>query len=105
MSLPLTTLFLATVLAAQHPGASPPLTPALSAEEVAHLEAVHLKNIRQVTSGLAKAGEGSLPDGRSIIFKRFPIWLRRFFTTPSPMKMDTRFILELSTTDAPRKAG
>ena len=45
----------------------------LSAEEVARLEAAHLTNIRQVTSGLARAGEGYFsPDGRSIIFQAVP---------------------------------
>ncbi|RUL88626.1 hypothetical protein TsocGM_06325 [Tautonia sociabilis] len=39
-------------------------------EEVAAREARHLKNIRQVTFGFAKAGEGYFsPDGRSIIFQ------------------------------------
>ena len=37
------------------------------------LEAKHLKNIRQVTSGFAKAGEGYFrPDGQAIIFQAVP---------------------------------
>ena len=73
MSSALSTLILAAALAAQHPGASPSAAPALSAEEVARLEAPHLKNIRQVTSGLSKAGEGYFsPDGHSIIFQAVP---------------------------------
>jgi Tol biopolymer transport system component len=46
--------------------ADPPLTPA---EASAH-EAKHLKNIRQVTFGFAKAGEGYFrPDGKAVIFQ------------------------------------
>lgn len=41
-----------------------------SAEEVARLEGAHLSNVRQVTSGFSKAGEGYFrPDGRAIIFQ------------------------------------
>ena len=48
-------------------GAGP--TPPQSAEDAAR-EARHLTNIRQVTSGFAKAGEGYFrPDGRAIIFQ------------------------------------
>src|SRR4051794_15079606 len=44
--------------------------PALSTEEAAARESAHLRNIRQVTSGFAKAGEGYFrPDGRAIIFQ------------------------------------
>ncbi len=43
-----------------------PLTPS----EVAAGEAKHLKNIRQVTTGFARAGEGYFrPDGKAIIFQ------------------------------------
>ncbi len=45
--------------------AGPPATPAETAAE-----ARHLKNIRQVTSGFSKAGEGYFrPDGKAIIFQ------------------------------------
>jgi Tol biopolymer transport system component len=58
------------LLISQSPYA-PPKPP--TAEEIAkanQAEAVHLKNIRQVTFGFAKAGEGYFsPDGRSIIFQ------------------------------------
>ena len=64
------TLLLAAAFLAQHPTTGQATAPALSAEEVARLEAVHLTNIRQVSFGLARSGEGYFsPDGRSIIFQ------------------------------------
>jgi TolB protein len=67
------TLILSTAVLAQHPAPGPNSTPALSAEEVARLESRHLSNPRQVTFGLARAGEGYFsPDGRSIIFQAVP---------------------------------
>jgi Tol biopolymer transport system component len=66
-------LLIAASLTAQHPGAGSSTAPALSAEEVTRLESQHLKAIRQVTYGLARAGEGYFsPDGRSIIFQAVP---------------------------------
>ncbi len=63
----LSILTLATFLAA---AAEPEKPPTLSASEVAAGEAKHLKNIRQVTSGFARAGEGYFsPDGKSVIFQ------------------------------------
>ena len=48
--------------------AGPPATPAETAAE-----ARHLKNIRQVTFGFARAGEGYFrPDGQAIIFQAVP---------------------------------
>ena len=45
----------------------------LSAEEVARLESKHLQNIRQVTYGFFRAGEGYFrPDGKGIIFQAVP---------------------------------
>jgi Tol biopolymer transport system component len=50
--------------------AQPPSAPALSSAESERLEATHLTNIRQVTFGFAKAGEGYFrPDGKAIIFQ------------------------------------
>ncbi|WP_406700330.1 hypothetical protein V5E97_16075 [Singulisphaera sp. Ch08] len=44
--------------------------PASSPADVAAHEAKHLKNIRQLTSGFSKAGEGYFrPDGKAIIFQ------------------------------------
>ena len=58
-------LFLTLVTLAAEPAAE-----TLSPAEAARLEAKHLTNIRQVTSGFAKAGEGYFrPDGRAIIFQ------------------------------------
>ena len=58
-------LFLTLVILAAEPAAAP-LTPA----EVERLEAKHLTNIRQVTTGFAKAGEGYFrPDGKAVIFQ------------------------------------
>src|SRR5258708_1686439 len=50
--------------------AAEPAPAALSPAEAAQLEAKHLTNIRQVTSGFAKAGEGYFrPDGKAVIFQ------------------------------------
>ncbi len=57
-------------VAASALAAGPP--PASSAEDAAN-EARHLTNIRQVTSGFARAGEGYFrPDGQAIIFQATP---------------------------------
>jgi TolB protein len=79
------TLVLAVSLTAQHPGAGSNTTPSLSAEEVARLESQHLKAIRQVTFGLARAGEGYFsPDGGSIIFQAVPHLSPSIFHRPKP---------------------
>ena len=66
-------LLLAAAFLAQHPTGASNSAPGLPPEEVARLEAAHLTNIRQVTTGLARAGEGYFsPDGRSIIFQAVP---------------------------------
>ena len=72
MSLSLaSSLLLAASLAAQVPSGHSERP--LSAEEVAKLEAKHLQNIRQVTFGFFRAGEGYFrPDGRAIIFQAVP---------------------------------
>jgi TolB protein len=49
---------------------SPQPPSSISTEEADRAEAVHLKNIRQVTSGFSRAGEGYFrPDGKAIIFQ------------------------------------
>ena len=54
-----------TTAVAQPPA---PAGPKVEPAEAAKLEAKHLKNIRQVTSGFSKAGEGYFsPDGKSVI--------------------------------------
>ena len=64
---------LALAFAAGAPATAQPPAPAgpkLEPAEAARLEAKHLKNIRQVTFGFAKAGEGYFsPDGKSVIFQ------------------------------------
>ena len=68
LSLVSSALILTAILAAQ-PSTERPL----SAEEVARLEAKHLQNIRQVTYGFFRAGEGYFrPDGKAIIFQAVP---------------------------------
>lgn len=43
-------------------------------EDFAKLEAAHISNLRQVTSGLPRAGEGYFsPDGKSIVYQAYPI--------------------------------
>jgi Tol biopolymer transport system component len=50
--------------------AADPAAPSPAPEELARLEAKHLQDIRQVTTGFAKAGEGYFrPDGKAVIFQ------------------------------------
>ena len=57
------------VLAEDSPKPQEPSTPALSL-----LESKHLTNLRQVTSGLPRAGEGYFsPDGKQIIYQAYPV--------------------------------
>ena len=63
--------------------------PEFSAEEVAEREARHLSNIRQVTFGFAKAGEGYFaPDGDRIIFQAAR-WPEPSTLTPPPPDWDS----------------
>jgi Tol biopolymer transport system component len=78
-------LFLATALVVQAPAGGSNPAPEFAPEEVARLEARHLTNIRQVTFGLARAGEGYFsPDGRSIIFQATPHVPPSIFHHPRP---------------------
>jgi len=62
-------LLFSAAMTAQPAGAGRPLPP----EEVAKLESKRLTNIRQVTFGFLRAGEGYFsPDGKSIIFQATP---------------------------------
>jgi len=80
LSLVSSTLILMAVVAAQ-PSAERPL----SAEEVARLEAKHLQNIRQVTYGFFRAGEGYFrPDGKAIIFQAVPNLPTSVFLSAKP---------------------
>jgi Tol biopolymer transport system component len=57
----------------------------LSPEEAAKLEAKHITNVRQVTYGFSRAGEGYFsPDGKSIIFQAVPGLPESVFLEPSP---------------------
>ena len=68
-SIPLLACFLLIGTDAPQTPAQAPPDPQAIARAVA-LEAVHLKNIRQVTTGFARAGEGYFrPDGRAVIFQ------------------------------------
>jgi TolB protein len=95
-------LFLSAALAAQHPSTGSNPAPALSVEEVARLEARHLANIRQVTFGLARAGEGYFsPDGRSIIFQAVPHAPLSIFHHPKPDEDGYQIFLGALQEDAP----
>ncbi len=77
-------LALAALLIAQPP--PPPDT-----READLAEAKHLKNIRQVTFGFAKAGEGYFrPDGQGIIFQAVPTRPSRSSTSRSRTRTITR---------------
>jgi TolB protein len=59
-----------TLAAALTFGAQPPTTISTDTEAADRLESRHLKNIRQVTSGFGRAGEGYFsPDGNAVIFQ------------------------------------
>lgn len=66
----------------------------VSAQEApAKLEAKYLANIRQVTSGLPRAGEGYFsPDGKSIVYQAYPIGypFYQIYTQPLDGKTPTR---------------
>ncbi|MDR3633378.1 MAG: hypothetical protein P4L84_06040 [Isosphaeraceae bacterium] len=78
--------------------------PTPSPAELAAQEATHLKNIRQVTYGFARAGEGYFrPDGRAIIFQAVRNAPPTIFFTPAPNQDDYQiFAGELSTDAKPR---
>ncbi len=77
-------LLLTIALMGQPPSAKG-ASPAVSEDEVARLESRRLTNVRQVTSGLAKAGEGYFsPDGGSIIFQAVPYTPPAIFHEPKP---------------------
>ncbi|MFO0956191.1 MAG: hypothetical protein U0800_01855 [Isosphaeraceae bacterium] len=76
--LPFAILNLAIALVGQDPHARP------TADDP-EKEAAHLSNIRQVTYGFAKAGEGYFrPDGKAIIFQAVPNPDPTIFLTPRP---------------------
>jgi TolB protein len=89
-------LAVSTALAAQ--------APAADNEAVARQEARHLRNIRQVTFGFARAGEGYFrPDGQAIIFQAVPNRPPAIFATPRPNEDDYQiFVAELKPNAQPR---
>ena len=73
-------------------------------EEVARLEARHLKDIRQVTSGFARAGEGYFsPDGHPIIFQAVPHLSPTIFHQPKPDEDGYQIYLGPLADDAPAR--
>jgi Tol biopolymer transport system component len=98
------TLLLAAALTAQHASGTGGTGPALPDAEVARLEARHLANIRQVTTGLARAGEGYFsPDGRSIIFQAVPHLAPSIFHKPKPNEDGYQIFLGALGEDAPAR--
>jgi Tol biopolymer transport system component len=98
------TVFLAAALTSQHPSAGPTASPSLSAEEVARLESRHLTAIRQVTYGLARAGEGYFnPDGHMIIFQAVPNLPPSIFHEPRPDEDGYQIFLARLKEDAPAR--
>ena len=98
-------LVLLSALTAQspHPGASPDAMPP---EEVAAKEAVHLTNIKQVTFGFAKAGEGYFrPDGQAIIFQAVPNLPPSIFHTPTDNETDYQIYTADLAADATPQVG
>ncbi|MDB5349387.1 MAG: tolB 4 [Planctomycetota bacterium] len=92
-------LMLLTALLGQRPAAAP----AQSADDAAS-EARHLKNVRQVTFGFAKAGEGYFrPDGKAIIFQAVPNTPPSIYHTPSDNETDYQiFTADLAPNATPR---
>jgi Tol biopolymer transport system component len=89
-------LILAASLAGQPPsgrGERP-----LSQEQVAELESKHLQNIRQVTYGFFRAGEGYFrPDGKGVIFQAVPNLPPAVFLSASPNQYEYQiFAADLS---------
>jgi len=99
-----TSMTLAAALVAQHPSGGPGAAPGMSPAEVARLEARHLKGIRQVTSGFARAGEGYFsPDGNSIVFQAVPNPSPSIFHRPRPDEDGYQIFLGRLTEDAPAR--
>lgn len=95
-------LLLISAALAQSPHA--PAGDALPPEEVARLESKHLANIRQVTTGFARAGEGYFsPDGQSIIFQAVPHVPPGVFRTPTANEDAYQIYLADLAADAPAR--
>ncbi len=82
--------------------AQPPAPP--DTREADAAEARHLRNIRQVTFGFAKAGEGYFrPDGKGIIFQAVPHPAPTVFLVPKPNQDDYQIYTAELEADAPAK--
>ena len=92
-------LILLSAICGQRPAPAPPQTP----EEVAK-ESVHLKNVKQVTFGFAKAGEGYFrPDAKAIIFQAVPNTPPSIFHVPSENESDYQiYTADLSENATPK---
>jgi Tol biopolymer transport system component len=93
------TLWLLTACLAQRPAAGP----VQSAEDAAQ-EARHLRNVRQVTYGFPRAGEGYFsPDGTKIVFQAYPPVPPTILRTPPPNAESYQiYLADLATNAAPR---
>jgi Tol biopolymer transport system component len=97
-------LIIGSVVISQHGGRADSSNPALSAAEVARLESQHLADIRQVTFGLGRAGEGYFsPDGGSIIFQAVPHVVPTIFHKPKPDEEGYQIFLGALSGDAPAR--
>lgn len=76
----------------------------LSAEEVAKLESKHLTNVRQVTFGFFRAGEGYFsPDGKRIVFQAVPNLPEAVFLEPRPNQYEYQiYVADLAANARPR---
>jgi len=73
----------------------------MAADEVARLEGRHLQNIRQVTFGFFRAGEGYFrSDGKAIIFQAVPNLPPSVFLTASPNQYEYQIFTADLTPDA-----
>ncbi len=94
---------LSLILVSAFLGQRPATPPPQSAEEVAK-ESAHLKNVRQVTFGFAKAGEGYFrPDGKAIIFQAVPNTPPSIFHVPGENEADYQiFTADLAENAVPK---
>ncbi len=93
-------LLISAALTAQPAGVGRPLPP----EEVARLESKHLSNIRQVTFGFFRAGEGYFsPDGTKIIFQATPNPAESVLLKPKTNQNDYQIYVSELTPDAKPK--
>ena len=94
---------LALIVLAATLGQRPAAAPAQSPEDAAS-EAKHLKNVRQITFGFAKAGEGYFsPDGKSILFQAVPNVPPSIFHEPTSNETDYQiYMAELTPNAVPK---